>query len=291
MATKSSIEWTETTWNPVTGCTKVSAGCKHCYAERMAKRLQAMGVRQYRNGFKLTLAPHILDLPRRWREPRLVFVNSMSDLFHRDVPEEFILSVFRVMNETLRHTYQILTKRPERVLELSHRLNWTPNIWMGASVENEKVMERINLLRLCGASLKFLSLEPLLGPLPGLDLNEIDWVIVGGESGPGARQMKKEWVEEIQRSCREHATRFFFKQWGTIQSNPNQKDPTIASDAPDHAKGGCQLNGVVYREMPNNAAISRPSKIVSFPERGKKDRSYSPAPARSQHKKRHILNG
>ena len=202
MATNSTIEWTEVTWNPVTGCNKVSQGCKFCYAERMARRLQAIGVPQYKNGFKLTLAPKMLDVPYSWKSPKIVFVNSMSDLFHKDVPLSFIKQVFKVMNETPRHTYQILTKRSERLREISKELNWTKNIWMGVSVEEEKVSYRIKDLIKTPAFVKFLSIEPLIGEVKNLYLDNIDWVIVGGESGPGARPLKKEWVIDILRLCR-----------------------------------------------------------------------------------------
>lgn len=184
MAQGSSIEWTEATWNPVTGCTKISAGCKHCYAERMAKRLKAMGVPQYRNGFKLTLQPQSLELPLKWRQPKRIFVNSMSDLFHEDVPFEFIEKVFDVMNRCPQHTFQILTKRPEIAAEFAPQFKWTPNIWMGTSVEDERVLWRIKHLREIRAKVRFLSLEPLIGPMPNLPLRGIHWVIVGGESGP-----------------------------------------------------------------------------------------------------------
>ena len=194
---QSSIEWTEMTWNPLTGCNKISAGCKFCYAERMAKRLKEMGVPQYRNGFELTLQPQTLAQPYTWRTPKVVFVNSMSDLFHKDVPLEYIQKVFKVMNDTPHHTYQVLTKRADRLAELSEQLNWTPNIWMGVSVEAEKVSWRIKELAKTGAAIKFLSVEPLIAPVKNLYLEHIDWVIVGGESGPGARPMKKEWVDHV----------------------------------------------------------------------------------------------
>ena len=194
MSTQSSIEWTETTWNPVTGCTKISDGCKHCYAERMATRLQAMGVEKYRNGFDLTVHESVLEDPLRWKTPRLVFVNSMSDLFHESIPAVFIESVFRVMNQASQHTFQMLTKRPGRVMELDHGLIWTPNIWLGTSIESKEWLDQLAKLKESNAHTKFLSLEPLLGPLPDLDLAGIDWVIVGGESGPGARPMKADWV-------------------------------------------------------------------------------------------------
>lgn len=249
MASKSSIEWTEVTWNPVTGCDKVSAGCKNCYAERMAMRLQAMGVEQYSEGFKLRLAPHTLDHPRRWKTQKIVFVNSMSDLFHPDVPLDYIQEVFKVMNET-NHIYQILTKRSERLLELSSQLNWSDNIWMGVSVENETFSYRINDLLKTDAKIKFLSIEPLIGPIKSLNIKGIDWVIVGGESGPRARVLKKEWITPIKNKCNKLRIPFFFKQWGKKQFNPDYNDPTILADHQFHAKGGCQLNGEIYREFP-----------------------------------------
>jgi protein gp37 len=190
MATNSHIEWTDCTWNPVTGCTKVSPGCKHCYAERLAKRLKAMGQANYRNAFKLTLQPQMLELPLHWKSPKRIFVNSMSDLFHKDVPVDYIRKVFEIMGRAHWHQYQILTKRSERVLQLSNELNWAPQIWMGVSVESEKYSYRIDDLRKIAAQVKFLSLEPLLGPLGKLNLQGIDWAIVGGESGPGARPLE-----------------------------------------------------------------------------------------------------
>ncbi len=250
MATRSSIEWTEVTWNPVTGCDKISAGCKFCYAERMAMRLQAMGVEQYRNGFELRLAPHVLELPYSWKTPKVVFVNSMSDLFHSNVSISYIKRVFKVMNNTLRHTYQILTKRSERLREVANVLQWTNNIWMGVSVENERVSYRIRDLIKTPAAIKFLSIEPLIGAVDSLYLDSLDWVIVGGESGPRARPMKIEWVEHVFCECKKHNVPFFFKQWGRPQFNANPSDPTIEKAHPFHAKGGCELKGRVYREMP-----------------------------------------
>ena len=217
MAVNSSIEWTKSTWNPVTGCTKVSPGCKHCYAERMALRLQAMKQPNYVDGFKLTLHRQALDLPLGWKKPQTIFVNSMSDLFHEDVPLSFILEVFDVMRRASRHDFQILTKRSERVSELSSELEWPENVWMGVSVENADCAFRIQHLRSTGASVKFLSLEPLLGPLPNLDLSGIDWVIVGGESGPMARPIDKAWVTDIRDQCQRAAVPFFFKQWGGVK--------------------------------------------------------------------------
>jgi len=214
MAGNSHIEWTDATWNPVTGCSKISPGCKHCYAERMSKRLQAMGQPNYANGFQVTLQPHMLELPLGWKRPRRVFVNSMSDLFHQDVPLAFIKNVFNVMRRANWHQYQVLTKRSERLLEVSPLLTWEPHIWMGVSVESEKYTARIDHLRKTDADVKFLSLEPLLGPLRNLNLRGIDWVIVGGESGPCARPMNPEWVRDIRDQCLRADVPFFFKQWG-----------------------------------------------------------------------------
>ena len=219
--TTSKIEWTEVTWNPVTGCTKISHGCKRCYAERMSARLQAMGMEKYRNGFAVTTHESVLRQPLTWKKPRLVFVNSMSDLFHKSVPTEFIQSVFDVMNEASQHTFQVLTKRPNRARQLSGKVNWTPNIWMGTSVESERWLDRIEILKGTGAQVKFLSLEPLLGSLPNLDLEGIDWVIVGGESGPGARVMETDWVREIRDKCLASDVPFFFKQWGGVFKKRN----------------------------------------------------------------------
>jgi len=234
MATNSSIEWTEATWNPVTGCQKISPGCKHCYAERMSKRLRAMGQPNYRNGFKLTLQPQALELPLTWKKPKTIFVNSMSDLFHKDVPISYIRQVFEVMETAHWHRFQVLTKRSGRLLRESRKLPWPANIWMGVSVESDKYISRINNLRNTGARIKFLSLEPLLGPLPNLDLKGIDWAIVGGESGPGARPMDLSWVREIRDQCRSAEVSFFFKQWGGV----NKK------------KTGRILEGRTWDEMP-----------------------------------------
>jgi protein gp37 len=213
---KTSIEWTESTWNPVTGCTKISPGCKHCYAERMALRLQMMGQPNYVNGFKPTLHEHLLTLPLSWRKPQMVFVNSMSDLFHEQVPVKFILRVFEVMRRASWHTFQVLTKRSARLRQLDPEIDWPPNVWMGVSVESERYRFRIDHLRQTCAHVKFLSLEPLLRPLPRLDLQGIQWVIVGGESGPGARPMQKEWVTDIRDQCLAAGIAFFFKQWGGV---------------------------------------------------------------------------
>jgi len=216
MASLSKIEWTEATWNPVTGCDKVSPGCKNCYAERLALRLQAAGTAQYRNGFQLMLHPEILEKPISWRKPKLIFVNSMSDLFHRDIPAEFIKRVFSVMQASPQHQFQILTKRAERVVELNDHLVWGDNVWMGVSVESNDYLERVDYLKGTSARTKFLSLEPLLGPLPHLDLIGIDWVIVGGESGPHSRPMKPQWVRQIRAQCVAAQVPFFFKQWGGV---------------------------------------------------------------------------
>jgi len=211
---QSSIEWTEATWNPVTGCDKVSPGCKHCYAEVMARRLAGMGQPNYRNGFELTLQPHMLDRPLTWRRPQMIFVNSMSDLFHSAVPVAFIERVFDTIQQAHWHTFQMLTKRAERLEQLAPSLRWPANLWVGVSVERQDYAWRIEHLRRVPASTRFLSLEPLLGPLPRLDLRGIDWVIVGGESGPRARPMDEAWVVDIQAQCHRARVPFFFKQWG-----------------------------------------------------------------------------
>ena len=248
---QSSIEWTEMTWNPTTGCNKISAGCKFCYAEAMSFRLSIMGQEKYKNGFKLTLHPELLKVPYEWRKPKTIFVNSMSDLFHKDIPLSYLSKVFKVMNETPRHTYQILTKRADILAKYDamNVLNWTPNIWMGVSVEEEREMERINYLQMTKAHMKFLSLEPLLTALPNLNLDYIDLVIVGGESGHQARQMKKEWVLDIQKQCNEKQVAFFFKQWGNKKFNPCPDDVTININNINHAKGGCSLDGKIYKQI------------------------------------------
>jgi protein gp37 len=216
MAMQSKIEWTDSTWNPVTGCVKISAGCKNCYAERMAKRLQAMGQENYASGFAPTIHEKVLRYPLLWKKPQNIFVNSMSDLFLDSIPVSFIEDVFTVMNQADWHRFQVLTKRSQRLLELNHRFRWTDNIWMGVSVENERFKFRIDHLRRTGAKIKFLSIEPLIGPVGKLNLKNIDWVIVGGESGPGARPMKKEWVLNIRNQCLNAEVPFFFKQWGGV---------------------------------------------------------------------------
>jgi len=238
MSLKSAIEWTESTWNPVTGCTKISPGCKHCYAERMAKRLKAMGSPNYENGFELTTHEHAVELPLGWKKPQLIFVNSMSDLFHPNVPDDFILKIFDTMNRAEWHSFQVLTKRPLRLAQLNKKLKWSDNIWMGVSVETDRFIPRIGQLKKCGASLKFLSLEPLLGPLEKLPLKGIDWVIVGGESGPGARPMKPSWVRDIRDQCLESHVPFFFKQWGGFNKKKSGRvlDKRTWDQVPEKAK-------------------------------------------------------
>lgn len=236
---KSSIEWTEMTWNPTTGCDKLSAGCKFCYAETMTKRLKGMGQEKYSEGFKFRIHPSALLIPYTWTKPQLVFVNSMSDLFHKKSPLEFIQQVFEVMNNTPEHTYQVLTKRGDILEKYAPFLTFTDNIWMGVSVENEKVIHRIDSLRGVNADIRFLSLEPLIGPLPNLNLDGIHWVIVGGESGAKARPIKEEWVQDIRLQCLEAGVPFFFKQWG----GKNKK------------AAGRTLNGRTYDEMPELLAV------------------------------------
>ena len=217
MALYSHIEWTEATWNPVTGCTKMSLGCKHCYAERFAKRLKAQGHPLYKNGFKPTVHPEVLDVPLRWKSPRLVFVCSMGDLFHEKVPDSFVKEVFSVMNRADRHIFQVLTKRSERMLALADSLVWTDNIWAGVTVEAAAYLKRVEHLRQVPARVRFVSFEPLLGPIHELDLHGVDWVIVGGESGPGARPMKPDWARRIRDACVSQGVAFFFKQWGGVR--------------------------------------------------------------------------
>jgi len=234
MATNSHIEWTDATWNPVTGCTKISPGCKNCYAERLAARLRAMGQRNYRNGFEVTLHPHMLAVPLSWKRPKRIFVNSMSDLFHEEVPTAFIKEVFEVMNRACWHQYQILTKRSKRLRRLSGELEWAPHIWMGVSVESADYVHRIDDLQGTQARVKFLSLEPLLGPIGKLSLRNIDWAIVGGESGPKARRVDAKWVSDIRDQCLKAGVPFFFKQWGGTQKR----------------KTGRTLDGRTWDEMP-----------------------------------------
>ena len=239
MSNNSNIEWTESTWNPMTGCTKISAGCQNCYAEKLAIRLHAMGVKNYANKFRLTLHEKALDIPKKWKKPRFIFVNSMSDLFHEDIPFDFIEKVFNVMNECKQHTFQILTKRSDNMLRLSKRLKLTDNIWLGVTVENNSSIYRINDLLQTKAKIKFVSFEPLLTPLPELNTCGIDWAIVGGESGVNARPMQKEWVLDIKSKCIKSNTAFFFKQWG----GTNKK------------KNGRILEGKIWNAMPEYATI------------------------------------
>ena len=235
MAQDSLIEWTEKTWNPLTGCDKISPGCQNCYAERMTRRLKAMGSPNYKNGFNLTCHPHALSIPYSWKKPCTVFVNSMSDLFHKDVPVDFIHNVFEVMALSPLHQFQVLTKRSHRLNDLSPSLDWKPNIWMGVSVENQDYTFRIDHLRQIDAHVKFLSIEPLLSPIPKLNLEGIDWVIVGGESGPKARPIDKAWVIDIQKKCLRYNVPFFFKQWGGVHKK----------------KAGRLLNGKLWNQMPS----------------------------------------
>ena len=234
MAADSRIEWTGATWNPITGCTKISPGCRHCYAERMARRLRAMGQPNYANGFRLALHEHALDLPLRWKSPQVIFVNSMSDLFHKRVPIDFILKVFKVMNEAYWHTYQILTKRSGWLRDLDGSLPWNPHIWMGVTVETAEYLARVDDLRRTSAHVKFVSFEPLLASVGNIDLARIDWVIVGGESGPGARPMRREWVVDIRDQCAHASVPFFFKQWGGVRKK----------------SAGRELDGRTYDAMP-----------------------------------------
>ncbi|KJS21253.1 MAG: phage protein Gp37/Gp68 [Clostridiaceae bacterium BRH_c20a] len=240
MALNSKIEWTESTWNPVTGCTKVSEGCKNCYAFTMGKRLKLMGNAKYANGFNVTLHSYCIEDPLKWKKPSIIFVNSMSDLFHDEVPFRFIESVFDVMNKATLHTFQILTKRADRLAELAPYLNWTPNIWQGVTVENENYTNRINFLRKVRSKVRFISFEPLLGEVRNLDLSEIDWAIVGGESGPNAREIKTDWVLSIKEQCDSQGVLFYFKQWG----GTNKK------------KSGRLLLGRTWDEMPKVANLN-----------------------------------
>ena len=234
MGQNSAIEWTEATWNPLTGCDKISPGCTHCYAERMSLRLRAMGQPNYRNGFALTLHERMLDVPLRWKQPQRIFVNSMSDLFHQDVPEEFVRRVFAVMRQASWHRFQVLTKRSERLRQLSPKIDWPANVWMGVSVESSDYRGRVDDLRHTGAHTRFLSVEPLLGPIANLDLANFQWMIVGGESGAGARPMREEWVIDLRDQCVRAGVPFFFKQWGGV----NKK------------RGGRLLLGRTRDEMP-----------------------------------------
>jgi len=248
MATVSKIEWTGSTWNPITGCDKISAGCDHCYAERMARRLHAMGQPNYRNGFKLTLHPDVLRKPLSWRQPRLIFVGSMTDIFHKDVPFDYLYQLFSVMKQASQHVFQVLTKRSGRLAKLAPDLPWPENVWMGVTVESRQYVRRIDQLRETPAQTKFLSLEPLIGPLPSLNLLGIDWAIVGGESGPGARPVREEWVLDIRDQCQTQSVPFFFKQWGGI----NKK------------KAGRLLQGRKYSELPNRFHEQHPQITLAL---------------------------
>ena len=263
MASNSSIEWTDSTWNPVTGCTKISPGCKHCYAERMAIRLAGMNQPRYRNGFEVTLQPDLVRLPLRWRQPRVIFVNSMSDLFHEDVPESFIAEVFDTMVGGHWHTFQILTKRADRPAEMAARLPWPINVWMGVSVESPRYVHRIERLRSVPAAVRFLSIEPLLAPIRSLPLADIDWVIVGGESGPGARPMSPDWVREIRDSCVEKGVPFFFKQWGGTRKK----------------RTGRILDGRTWDEMPTPVLRWQPSGSPRFTDSGAMASNAAPKPS------------
>jgi len=248
MSTGSKIEWTEASWNPTTGCTKISAGCKNCYAEKLACRLKAMGNPNYKNGFQLTLHEHMIERPLEWKKPQRVFVNSMSDLFHEEIPLGFIQKVFRVMGKAKHHQFQILTKRSHRLAELSSCLTWHPNIWMGVTVEAEDYLYRIDDLVKTDAAVKFLSLEPLLTPMPEISLHGIDWVIVGGESGPHARIMKRQWAVSLKNQCKKQGKPFFFKQWGGL----NKK------------KTGRVLEGQVWDEYPRYSPKPNPEPGKRF---------------------------
>lgn len=241
MGDHSAIEWTDATWNPVTGCTKVSPGCKNCYAERLAHRLQRMGNPRYTNGFELTLQRDQVDLPLQWKRPRRIFVNSMSDLFHAEIPDAFIQSVFRTMSRANWHVFQVLTKRAERLPVIAPKLAWPKNVWIGVSVESADYACRIDHLRKVPATIRFLSLEPLLGPLPRLNLKKIDWVIVGGESGPNHRKPDPEWIRDLRDQCVRAGVPFFFKQWGGLISK----------------SGGRMLDGRTWDEMPEERAAVR----------------------------------
>ena len=221
MSAQSKIEWTQSTWNPVTGCTKISAGCKNCYAERMALRLKAMGNPNYANGFNVTLHEHLVNRPLTWKKSKMIFVNSMSDLFHNDIPDAFILDLFSVMEQAHWHTFQVLTKRSQRMLEMNDSIIWPKNVWLGVTVENIDCLERLEHLKQMNAKVKFISFEPLISKLTHVDLYDIDWVIVGGESGPGARPIKEEWILDIKNICSEYDIPFFFKQWGGVNKKKN----------------------------------------------------------------------
>ncbi len=249
MSEISEIEWTDSTWNPVTGCSRVSPGCVHCYAERFAERFRGVRGHPYEQGFDLKLWPERLELPLEWRDPRRIFVNSMSDLFHERVPLSFIRKVFATMEAAHWHRFQILTKRSKRLVEAASSLKWPENVWQGVSVEREDFKWRIDDLRRVEAAIRFLSLEPLLGDLGELDLDGIQWVIAGGESGPGARPVRAKWVRSIRSQCRKARVPFFFKQWGALSHNPDCGDPT-AKENGGTSKGGRMLDGKVWNDLP-----------------------------------------
>ncbi|MCG8372709.1 MAG: phage Gp37/Gp68 family protein [Balneolales bacterium] len=250
MAGKSKIEWTEATWNPTTGCSKVSAGCKNCYAENWAHMQQKRGITQYEKGFQFSLATSRSKDPLRWKESKLVFVNSMSDLFHEQIPLNYLIELFETMEQSARHTYQILTKRPENALKWLKHYNWPVNVWLGVSVESKKTSHRLDTLRKIPAKTRFVSFEPLLEDVVPLDLSELDWIIVGGESGGQARHIEKRWVTRIQDQCKEQNIPFFFKQWGKRAFNPNNNDPTLNKSHEHHARGGCLIDNKLIREFP-----------------------------------------
>lgn len=235
------IEWTEASWNPITGCSKISTGCQNCYAAAFAKRLKAMGNPRYKNGFDVTVHEDLFELPLQWKKPKMIFVNSMSDLFHEDISNDVILKLFDVMNQAYWHTFQVLTKRTDRLVDLSSRITWTNNIWMGTSIENNDFIFRCELLKQCGAHIKFISAEPLIGPISQLDLNGIDWLIVGGESGASCRPMLEEWVLELKDKSELLGAAFFFKQWGGFNKKRN----------------GCILKGKEYKNYPNKYEVIR----------------------------------
>ena len=234
MSISSKIEWTEATWNPITGCTKCSAGCEHCYAAILARRLKAMGNIRYQNGFSVTVHQDLFERPLEWKKSKMIFVNSMSDIFHEDVSDRDILSIFSTMNKANWHTFQVLTKRADRLVALSSQIQWSPNIWMGVSVENQRALHRVKMLKKCDAQIKFVSAEPLLESISSIDLEGINWLIVGGESGAGFRPIDKQWVVELRDIAKEHHTAFFFKQWGGFH----------------HNQAGSELDGKTYKEYP-----------------------------------------
>ena len=264
----SRIEWTEKTWNCITGCTKFSAGCMHCYAELMTRRLKAMGQSKYANGFEVVTIHHdILEQPLQWKKPRRIFVNSMSDTFHKDVPEEFICRIFDTMNRAHWHQFQVLTKRSERLLELDPHLDWAENIWMGVTVERADYTYRIDHLRKTGANTRFLSMEPLLGPIPDLNLEGIHWVIVGGESGPGARPMLEEWVLDIRDQCQENDVPFFFKQIGGVNKKKNGRllEGRTWDEYPEPGRNNSTVSDV-YDHISSLTSEEKSILLMSIPE-------------------------